>query len=104
VCFITLEDETGIANLVVWPDVFAKQRKVVMGARLMVIHGMVQKDEAVIHVVAQRLEDDTAMLRAISEEAMPSTLNAGDGGGSWRPPVGGHPRDAVCIPKSRDFR
>jgi len=103
VCFITLEDETGIANLVVWPDVFAKQRKVVMGARLMVIHGMVQKDEAVIHVVAQRLEDDTAMLRAISEEAMPSTLNAGDGGGSWRPPVGGHPRDAVCIPKSRDF-
>ena len=65
VCFITLEDETGIANLVIWPDVFTKQRKVVMGARLMVIHGLVQQDEAVIHIVAQRLEDDTAMLRAI---------------------------------------
>jgi error-prone DNA polymerase len=103
VCFITLEDETGVANLVVWPDVFNAQRKVVMGARLMVIHGIVQQDEAVVHVVAQRLEDDSAMLRAISEEAMPSTLSAGDGAGSWRPPAGTHPRDVQCIPRSRDF-
>ena len=103
VCFITLEDETGVANLVVWPDVFTSQRKVVMGARLMVIHGLVQQDEAVIHVVAQRLEDDSAMLRAISEEAMPTTLNAGDGAGSWRAPVRAHPRDVQIIPKSRDF-
>ncbi|MCY7271423.1 MAG: error-prone DNA polymerase, partial [Sphingomonas bacterium] len=42
VCFITLEDETGIANLVVWPDKFAAQRSIVMGARLMVVHGLVQ--------------------------------------------------------------
>jgi len=115
VCFITLEDETGVANLVIWPDAFAAQRKVVMGARLMVIHGFVQHDEqqpgcrgqsgsAVVHVIAQRLEDDTHMLRAISKEAMPSTLSAGDGGGSWKPPVGIHPRDVQCIPKSRDFR
>jgi error-prone DNA polymerase len=103
VCFITLEDETGIANLVIWPDAFAAQRKIVMGARLMVVHGMVQHDEAVVHVVARRLEDDTAMLRAISEEAMPSTLSAGDGGGSWQAPVGTHPRNVQCIPKSRDF-
>jgi len=103
VCFITLEDETGVANLVIWPDVFTKQRKVVMGARLMVIHGLVQQDEAVVHVVAQRLEDDSLMLRAISEEAMPSTLSAGDGAGSWRPPAAMHPRNVQCIPKSRDF-
>ena len=45
VCFITLEDETGIANLVIWPDVFDAQRKIVMGARLMAVHGLVQKDE-----------------------------------------------------------
>ena len=44
VCFITLEDETGIANLVVWPDVFASQRKIVMGARLVAVHGVIQKD------------------------------------------------------------
>ena len=103
VCFITLEDETGIANLVVWPDRFAAQRSIVMGARLMVVHGVMQKDEAVIHVVAARLEDDTAMLRLLSEDAMPSTLNAGDGGGSWRAPSGSHPRDVQVIPKSRDF-
>ena len=84
VCFITLEDETGIANLVIWPDAFAAQRKVVMGARLMAVHGMVQRDEEIIHVVARTLVDDTAMLRALSEEAMPSTLSAGDGAGSWR--------------------
>ena len=79
------------------------QRSIVMGARLMVIHGLVQHDEAVVHVVAAKLEDDTAMLRQLSEDAMPSTLSAGDGGGSWRPPAGSHPRDVNVIPKSRDF-
>ena len=90
VCFITLEDETGIANLVVWPDVFDKQRKIVMGARLMAVHGIIQKDaeDGVIHVVARKLEDHTHMLRHLSDEAMPSTLNQGDGAGSWRPPAG----------------
>ncbi|NUT01183.1 MAG: error-prone DNA polymerase, partial [Sphingomonas sp.] len=105
VCFITLEDETGIANLVVWPNVFDKQRKIVMGARLMAIHGIIQKDadDGVIHVVAKRLEDHSHMLRHLSEELMPSTLNQGDGGGSWRPAAATHPRDAEIIPKSRDF-
>ena len=105
VCFITLEDETGIANLVIWPDVFDKQRKIVMGARLMAVHGIIQKDaeDGVIHVVAKRLEDHSHMLRHLSQEAMPSTLNQGDGAGSWRPPAGRHPRDAEIIPKSRDF-
>ena len=108
VCFITLEDETGIANLVVWPDRFAAQRSIVMGARLMVVHGLIQKDEAVLHVVASRLEDDTAMLRILSEDAMPSTLSNGDGGGAQRSvthnaPAMTHPRNVQCIPKSRDF-
>ncbi len=103
VCFITLEDETGIANLVVWPDKFAAQRKIVMGARLMVVHGLLQHDEAVVHVVAASLEDDTAMLHHLSEDSLPSTLSAGDGAGSWRPPTASHPRDVNCIPKSRDF-
>ena len=44
VVFITIEDETGIANLVVWPKLFEKQRKIVMGARLMTVHGIVQRD------------------------------------------------------------
>jgi error-prone DNA polymerase len=105
VCFITLEDETGIANLVVWPDVFDKQRKIVMGARLMCVHGIIQKDldDGVIHLVARKLEDHTHMLRHLSDELIPSTLNQGDGGGSWRPPAAAHPRDVDVIPKSRDF-
>jgi error-prone DNA polymerase len=105
VCFITLEDETGIANLVIWPDVFDTQRKIVMGARLMCVHGIIQKDaeDGVIHVVARKLEDHTHMLRHLSDDAMPSTLNQGDGGGSWRAPAARHPRDVEIIPKSRDF-
>jgi error-prone DNA polymerase len=105
VVFITLEDETGVANLVIWPDVFGKQRKIVMGARLMAVHGIVQRDpdSEVIHVVARRLEDHSHMLRHLSDDALPSTLNQGDGAGSWRPPVSRHPRDVEIIPKSRDF-
>ena len=105
VVFITIEDETGVANLVVWPDVFEKQRKIVMGARLMAVHGIVQRDEDsdVIHVIARRVEDHSHMLRHLSDEAMPSTLNQGDRAGSWRPPTARHPRDVEIIPKSRDF-
>jgi error-prone DNA polymerase len=105
VVFITIEDETGVANLVVWPDVFEKQRKIVMGARLMAVHGVVQRDEdgGVIHVVARRLEDHTHMLRHLSEDIMGVPLSRGDAPGAIRPPPGRHPRDVEVIPKSRDF-
>ena len=75
VVFITLEDETGVANLVIWPDVFGKQRKIVMGARLMAVHGIVQRDpdSDVIHVVARRLEDHSHMLRHLSDDLLPAT-------------------------------
>jgi error-prone DNA polymerase len=103
VVFITLEDETGIANLIVWPDVFAKQRKIVMGARLMAVDGIVQRDEDVIHVIARRLEDDTHRLRHLSEDIIEAPLSRGDAPGAMRPPPGRHPRDVEVIPKSRDF-
>jgi error-prone DNA polymerase len=105
VVFITLEDETGIANLVVWPDVFDKQRKIVMGARLMAVHGIVQRDpdSEVIHVVARRLEDHTHMLRHLSEDIVAPPLSRGDAPGAMRPPPRRHPRDVEIIPKSRDF-
>jgi error-prone DNA polymerase len=105
VVFITIEDETGVANLVVWPDVFEKQRKIVMGARLMAVHGIVQRDpdSEVIHVVARRLEDDSHMLRHLSEDIMAAPLSRGDAPGAMRPPPGRHPRDVEVIPKSRDF-
>jgi len=105
VVFITIEDETGIANLVIWPDVFGKQRKIVMGARLMAVHGIVQRDEdaEVIHVVARRLEDHSYMLRHLSEDSFNAPLSRGDAPGAMRPPTGRHPRDVEVIPKSRDF-
>jgi error-prone DNA polymerase len=105
VVFITIEDETGVANLVVWPDVFEKQRKIVMGARLMAVHGIVQRDpdSDVIHVVARRLEDHSHMLRHLSEDMMAAPLSNGDAPGAMRPPPGRHPRDVEIIPKSRDF-
>jgi error-prone DNA polymerase len=105
VVFITIEDETGVANLVVWPDVFGRQRKIVMGARLMAVHGIVQRDpdSDVIHVVARNLEDHSHKLRHLSDEVMPSTLSQSDAAGSWRGPPARHPRDVEIIPKSRDF-
>ncbi|GAA4030332.1 error-prone DNA polymerase [Sphingomonas rosea] len=102
VCFITLEDETGNANLVVWPDAFAAQRKVVMGARLMVVHGIVQHDEAVCHLIASRLEDDSWRLRSLSDsQHFDPQVGRGDGAGPSRPPMARHPRDAEVIPKAR---
>jgi error-prone DNA polymerase len=105
VVFITIEDETGVANLVVWPDVFEKQRKIVMGARLMAVQGIVQRDEddGVIHVVARHLEDHTHMLRHLSDDIVDAPLSRGDAPGAMRPPPGRHPRDVEVIPKSRDF-
>ncbi len=105
VVFITIEDETGVANLVVWPDVFDKQRKIVMGARLMAVHGIVQRDEDsdVIHVVARDLEDHSSMLRHLSEDIITPPLAPGDAPKTLRPPPGRHPRDVEVIPKSRDF-
>jgi error-prone DNA polymerase len=106
VVFITIEDETGVANLVVWPDVFERQRRIVMGARLMAVHGMVQKDPGseVIHVVAGRLEDHTGLLSHLSDGSLlPSTLEKADHAGSWGRPKSRHPRNVEIVPKSRDF-
>ena len=105
VIFITIEDETGIANIVVWPDVFEKQRRIVMGTRLMAVHGVIQRDpdSDVIHIVAQQLEDHTHMLRQLSDDIVTAPLSRADAPGAMRPPPGRHPRDVEVIPKSRDF-
>jgi len=66
VIFITLEDETGIANLVVWSRTFERYRPIVMGARLMRVTGKVQREGIVTHVVAERMEDLTERLRGLA--------------------------------------
>ncbi len=71
VVFVTLEDEFGVANLVVWPKVFEAYRRIVMGARLMGVRGRVQcegeKEYKVIHLVADEVWDLSADLDSISE-------------------------------------
>jgi error-prone DNA polymerase len=67
VIFITIEDESGVANLVVWPAVFERFRRIVLGAQLMLVRGKVQKEGMVIHIVAETLIDRTDLLRRLAE-------------------------------------
>ena len=71
VIFMTLEDETGIANTIVWPPKFEEYRPVVLGARLVGVTGKLQSQSGVIHVVADRIEDLTPLLRRLSDEHSP---------------------------------
>ena len=104
VCFITLEDESGVVNLVIWPDLMARQRKVIMGARLMEVRGRVEYDDEVIHVIATHLTDATPSLHALSEDMLPHRVDRTDHVQRPLPGSrGGHPRDVRVIPKSRDF-
>jgi len=95
VCFITLEDETGVANLVLWPDVFERFRPVAMGARMVLARGRVQSAEGVTHLVVEDLQDWTPMLGYLTPDRTPGSAHA--------PAKGRHPRDVRVLPGSRDF-
>ena len=68
VIFMTLEDETAIANTIVWPKIFETFRPIVLGARLISVTGKLQNESGVIHVVAERVEDLTPLLRRLSQD------------------------------------
>ncbi len=76
VIFLTLEDEGGVANVIVWPKVFEKYRSVVLGGRLIVVDGRLQNEQGVIHLVADRLIDRTAWLARLSRagDAVSATM------------------------------
>ncbi len=69
VIFMTLEDETGIANIIVWPSLFERFRPVILGGRLTAVTGRLQREAGVTHVVAERLEDLSPALGAIAQAA-----------------------------------
>ncbi|MEO6839400.1 MAG: error-prone DNA polymerase [Bradyrhizobium sp.] len=117
VVFMTLEDETGIANIVVWPKVMEQFRKEVMGARLILVEGYIQSSpEHVTHLVAQRLSDRSHDLVGLASDSV---------GRKRLVPVGPalieplhddrrdhpdnpaqkirHPRNVRILPRSRDF-
>lgn len=104
VVFVTLEDETGIANLIVWPATLERFRRAALGATLLYCRGRLQREESVIHVVAEDLADWTARLATLRERTGEPAQSLPDGSAS---PRGGRPpvRNAadIVIP-SRDFR
>ena len=92
-CFITLSDETGICNVVVWERIFDRFRKEIMGSRLLLVEGKVQKSpEGITHLMAERLIDRSADLRLLAGQDLPTAK-----------PVYRHPRDVRILPPSRDF-
>ncbi len=66
--FMTLEDETAAANIMVWPKVFEAYRAIVMGARFVAVSGRVQSESDVIHLIAEGLEDLTPLLRGLDAD------------------------------------
>jgi error-prone DNA polymerase len=79
VLFITLEDETGVANAILWPDRFEANRRTVMSAAMLSIKGRVQREGAVTHVIIDTLADRTAMLRRVGDIDLPRMVSRGDG-------------------------
>jgi error-prone DNA polymerase len=98
--FVTIEDETGVANVIVWPHVFEAFRPVVLGARLLRVDGQVQREGTVIHVIARKLADRSALLGLLTQGAVadPSALARAD---EVRRPDPGSRRAHY---PSRDFR
>ncbi len=103
--FITLEDETGVANIILWARTFEAQRRAVMAARLMEVQGEVQRSpEGIIHLLAHRIMDRNAVLAHLSDQH-PLTSSIARADEALKPiyPRMGHPRAVRLLPKSRDF-
>jgi error-prone DNA polymerase len=103
--FITIEDETGITNALLWARLFERQRLAVMASRLMLIEGEIQRSkEGVVHLMATTITDRTYELERLSET---HRANVGrpriDEFARPQMPRHSHPRDVRILPKSRDF-
>jgi error-prone DNA polymerase len=70
VVFITIEDETGIANLVIWPNLYEKQRRVILSAGMLGVDGRIQREGDVVHLVAQQLTDLSESLASIGNREL----------------------------------
>jgi error-prone DNA polymerase len=113
VIFMTLEDETGVANIVVWPRSFEQFRPQVLGARLTLVRGELQSESGVIHVIADHIEDLTPLLDELSSDTTPFRPESRADEVARPVPPGGtapganlykHPRDVrTVLPKGRNF-
>ena len=90
--FMTIEDETGVANIIIWPKLFERQRPIIMAARFVAVTGKLQNEAGVIHVVADHLADLTPMLGGLSEQ------------GPIQPAGLPEAKVAKVMPKGRNFQ
>ena len=104
VTFITIEDETGVANIIVWPKLFEQQRRLVLSSGMIACYGRVQREGEVVHIIAQRLEDLTGLLDSVGgrEGAFPLRHGRGD---EAKHPSGKDPRGGAGAgpPPARDI-
>lgn len=114
IVFVTLEDETGIANIVIWNKMFETHRQVILGSKLLVVRGKLQIEGLVIHVIAEGFEDMTPDLVALAHGTPIGDVTApGDEGKSGPHPGRNLPRirqqDAAArlaraaLPRGRNF-
>jgi len=117
VMFVTIEDETGIANLVIWPKLFEKQHRVILSAGMLAVDGRIQREGDVVHLVARRVADLSRLLASIGNRDLAVTPRQGLGdelrhasAGLNPPPDGAKTHeapplrlDAIKV-KARDFR
>ncbi|HEX3954374.1 MAG TPA: error-prone DNA polymerase [Stellaceae bacterium] len=109
VVFITIEDETGVANLIVWPPVLERFRRAALGATLLYCRGRLQREEGVIHLVADDLRDWTARLNTLRDRSGDEEPPSGKPPSGKKPPlvsprrIPGYDARDIVIP-SRDFR
>jgi error-prone DNA polymerase len=108
VVFITIEDETGIANLIVWPPILERFRRAALGATLLYCRGRLQREESVIHIVAEDLRDWTRRLNTLRERTGRERTGS-ESAPRRKPPfalpekIPGYDAREIVIP-SRDFR
>ncbi|WP_294305084.1 error-prone DNA polymerase, partial [uncultured Sphingomonas sp.] len=100
--FVTIEDETGIVNALLWARDFEANRRAVMASRLMLIHGVVQRsEEGVVHLMTAGVEDRSAMLTRLEDVPAAATRSHDPRGAPAQRGI--HPRDVRLLPRSRDF-
>ena len=103
VVFMTLEDETDIANIIVWPKIFENNRRTVMTARLLAVRGRLQRAGLVIHVVAESFIDLSAQLPMLRNDRLRDGDPLSPTSSSPTSSGGPHPENTASLVKSRDF-
>jgi error-prone DNA polymerase len=99
VLFITIEDETGHVNIIVWPAVFERERRLVLSATMIAVRGRLQREGEVTHIIAHQLTDLSALLRSVgARDAFPLPHGRGD-----EAKHGGGPDPRGAPPRARDI-